>query len=111
MAKEIDCDHTDEPVCPYCGETYGDFLEIQENEDFYKCDCGKIFHYEREYEVHYWTRKIDCCKHFRGYSEYKKCVIEGTGQEFDRVNYECNNKTCKHYEPLNVEGKEGEEGA
>lgn len=47
--EEIDCDGTDEIVCPYCGKKHDpDYLELGEEEetDTYICDdCDKIFHY------------------------------------------------------------------
>lgn len=42
MSEEVDSDHTDEIVCPYCGHRFTDSYEYEEGE--VDCeDCGKEF--------------------------------------------------------------------
>jgi len=52
-----DHEWTNDPVCPYCGETY----EGWEWEDYggeFECDCGKIFYWRRYTVIKYSTEKI-----------------------------------------------------
>ena len=58
MNEEIDCEYTDEIVCPYCGYELGDSYELGESGE-YDCDkCGKEFEYHQHIEVTYCTYKI-----------------------------------------------------
>ncbi len=57
--KEIECEYTDEIVCPYCGYESGDSWEISADSGDDVCpDCDKKFHYERNVTVDYSTSKI-----------------------------------------------------
>lgn len=53
--KEIDCEHTDEIVCPYCGEEQSDSWEIAgENGDVQETECyecEKVFKFKTHIEV------------------------------------------------------------
>lgn len=58
MGEEFDCDYTDEPVCPYCGEEQSDFWEMMDDDGLVDCqECEKEFRYVRITEVHYCTEK------------------------------------------------------
>lgn len=61
MDKEIDCEYTDDVVCPYCGHhmdgDIGDGPSTGEQE----CDkCEKKFDCTPSYSVSYTTMKVDC---------------------------------------------------
>ena len=61
--KEIDHVHTDEIVCPYCGEEQGDSWEWgtgREEDSESECGyCDKTFRWSRNIEVTYTTRKME----------------------------------------------------
>lgn len=56
---EIDHDHTDEVVCPYCGYEFGDSWDLSDDSGELDCsECGKEFEYYRHIEVTYCTYQI-----------------------------------------------------
>lgn len=55
----IDCEYTDEIVCPYCGEEFTDSWEFEPDMDTIDCyECGMEFKYERNVSVTYSTSKV-----------------------------------------------------
>jgi transcription elongation factor Elf1 len=59
---EIDHEHTDEPVCPYCGHEHSDGDEYHERDDTTRItctECGQEFESERYVLARYSTSKID----------------------------------------------------
>lgn len=58
---EIKHEYTDDVVCPWCGNKYGDCWEWTKDSDEMKCDeCGKQFEYEKNVTVEYSTSKKQC---------------------------------------------------
>lgn len=61
--SDIDCDYTDNVVCPYCGHEHEhDLHEMFGREDTIRteCDeCGKQFEVSRDFSVSYSSSKID----------------------------------------------------
>jgi hypothetical protein len=59
--KEIDCDFTDEIVCPYCGQEQGDSWAIIPREsDDGETNCGncdKLFYFNIHREITYSSHK------------------------------------------------------
>lgn len=57
--EEIDCDGTDDPVCPWCGDVgQGSEFCLDGREEEYDCDaCGKPYVVTPDYSVTYSTRK------------------------------------------------------
>lgn len=57
--KEFDCDHTDEIVCPYCGESFTDSWEHDPDCDTATCgSCDKEFFVDTQIMgVKYSTKK------------------------------------------------------
>ena len=56
--SKIEHDYTIEVVCPYCGYTFSDSWEIQDDDGEMECyDCEKEFNYYRNIEVTYCTSK------------------------------------------------------
>jgi len=67
---EIDCDGTEEIVCPFCGYVHGDSWKFRSNQQedlgLYDCaNCEKEFYVNREVRVTYSTMKAEygTCKH------------------------------------------------
>lgn len=62
--KEIDCRHTKEVVCPYCGKKFSDSWELakaQDDEIQEDCDeCGKKFIYTTDYTVTFYSHQVPC---------------------------------------------------
>lgn len=56
--SDIDHKHTDEIVCPWCGQEESDSWEYDENGTI-DCECGNKFYYERIIDVTYSTEKIE----------------------------------------------------
>lgn len=54
----IETSGTDEPTCPYCGDTaYGGDLEGDSGEVI--CgDCGQVYEYTRDVAITYSTNKV-----------------------------------------------------
>ena len=57
--KEIDCNWTDEVVCPYCGAEFSDSWEYEDEGEEYCEDCDKCFTYQRNVIVSYSSQKIE----------------------------------------------------
>lgn len=62
--SDIDCDCTDEIVCPYCGyeheESY-EYIGHNESDKIIDCaSCDKRFNVSVEYSVTYSTQKVPC---------------------------------------------------
>jgi transposase-like protein len=58
--QNIDCDNTDEIVCPHCGYTHGDSWDISADRDEMQChSCYKEFTFERIVSVSYCTWKVN----------------------------------------------------
>ena len=58
--EEIDHDHTDEVICPYCGYEFSDSWEFNgtQDEQHVECDeCGKEFFLYVIITVNYTTKK------------------------------------------------------
>lgn len=57
MNEPIDCDYTDEAVCPYCGHQHEDSHEFfprnQEDTTAFCYKCEKEFSLTRHISVHY----------------------------------------------------------
>jgi transcription elongation factor Elf1 len=73
--KEIDCNGTDEMVCPYCGheqsESY-EYLGDNKTQGTADCgECGKRMKWTAEYSVTYSTEQCKC--------------LNGTPCEFKRI--------------------------
>ena len=62
--KEIDCDSTDEVVCPYCGYKHENdcdkICNQDEDEEFYCHNCDKVFIYTPYFTVTFSSRKCNC---------------------------------------------------
>ena len=57
---KINCDYTDEVVCPYCGHEQSDSWEYEEYHNPIECgECGKEFKFSRQVEVTYCTWKME----------------------------------------------------
>jgi hypothetical protein len=57
--EEIDCQGTDDIVCPYCGYSWENDGEDPSGEN--QCgECEKFFEVEANYDVTYYSRKLDC---------------------------------------------------
>jgi len=58
-AAEIDCQFTDEIVCPHCGYEYGDSWEVKNESD--ECpECARMFDIEKHVEISYSTYPMRC---------------------------------------------------
>lgn len=61
--KEIDCDFTDNIVCPHCGcqhEDCGEYFDRSEETTRISCEeCGVDFEVSRSFSVSYSSSKID----------------------------------------------------
>ncbi len=61
MSAEIDTRNTDEPICPHCGDEFGDAWEMfdfHQNKTEMDCgNCGKLVTIERDFHVTYSTEK------------------------------------------------------
>lgn len=52
--------NTDEITCPWCGHEQGDSWEAADSDDKCECgECGKIYSYERNYEVTYSSSRVE----------------------------------------------------
>ncbi len=60
MPEEIDCDYTDEIVCPHCGYEHSDSWEAGEDGAGECGSCGEEYHFTRNINVDYCTVKIFC---------------------------------------------------
>lgn len=64
--SEIDCDRTNEIVCPYCGHKHTDSLEMTDGEEdttSYCYSCNKEFEVSSHVSVNFSTRKmVDKCQ-------------------------------------------------
>lgn len=61
--EDIDHDHTDDIVCPYCSHEHNDSDELAdgEREGVLDChECGKSFRYTADYSVSFCTEKAPC---------------------------------------------------
>ncbi len=57
--EEHDCECTDDPVCPHCGETQSDFWEVSADSGTTECGhCSRPFEFERHVEVTYNTSPV-----------------------------------------------------
>lgn len=57
--NESDCWHTDELVCPYCGDEQSDSWEHTREDGETDCgSCSRPFRYSRHVSVSYTTRPI-----------------------------------------------------
>lgn len=61
--QEIDCEGTDEVVCPYCGHEHSDSYELFRNscgvrEDITCLGCEKTFRARADYSVTYYSEKV-----------------------------------------------------
>jgi hypothetical protein len=59
---ETELDHTLTPfiICPYCGYEDFDSFEYRYNDGDINCSCcAKQFHYERNVDVMYTTKKLN----------------------------------------------------
>ena len=55
-ASYLDCLAASEPVCPFCGEEYGESWELKDGEEV-ECDsCGEIYMLDITTTVSYTTR-------------------------------------------------------
>ena len=63
MSNDIDCDGTDEAVCPYCGHEHDcshEFFESNRESTVASCgECGKDFNLSRDFSVTYSSSKRD----------------------------------------------------
>lgn len=57
--KEIDCDWTDEVVCPYCGTEFLDSWEYEDEGEEYCEECNKEFAFQRNVIVGYSSQKME----------------------------------------------------
>lgn len=80
MEEEIDCEGTDEIVCPYCGYEHGDSWEASNSGEDTCSSCGKSFFYERETTVKYSTTKN--CERDGGHSWPTAPSFERAGKKY-----------------------------
>ena len=82
VAKEIDCEFTNMPVCPYCGYEWDDDCEMNESSSAECPECLKKFRYEVEYSKSFSSRQVPCMnggehvwRHSPspGFPDYKYC--------------------------------------
>ena len=67
---ETDTWNTDEIVCPWCGYTFADSWEYDENDDLIQCpECEKTLEMQTEHSVSYYTQKPDWLKQWRRWNE------------------------------------------
>lgn len=68
MKEEIDCQYTDEIVCPYCGyendESWEYYRGLEDYDSYTTVECSecqKEYEVYREFEVHYssYCKKVD----------------------------------------------------
>jgi DNA-directed RNA polymerase subunit RPC12/RpoP len=53
MSKEIDCQYTDEIICPYCGYEFGDSWEYMRSvESKFEVQCGDHHNCGKEFIVY-----------------------------------------------------------
>lgn len=62
MRKEIECDRTNEIVCPYCGYEFSDSWEHNDYDSAECGECGEEFILYVETSVTYSTEKKDVIK-------------------------------------------------
>lgn len=92
MENEIDCECTDDLICPYCGCKFEDSFEFNESSQ-HQCDrCEKHFMYEVEYSKTFSSVKVDCLNggehmwksspwaYYPDYRYCRKCTKIDTGQ-------------------------------
>jgi len=95
---ELDHEHTDEIVCPYCGHKFSySWVYIKQNERIIDChDCGKAFNLSIHQSVDYSTKKLPCANNEgeHGWSKWR-----GWG-ETDETRYckECDKREHKKKE-------------
>jgi len=72
MSEEIDCDYTDEVVCPYCGykdsDSYEYFGRSSDSTNVQCNECDKYFRASQMISVDYSTEKLPC---MNGEGEHK----------------------------------------
>jgi len=57
MSMPVDCDHTDSPVCPYCGHEQTDTQEMRDDRSSWTCEaCDRDFELAINVSVTYSTR-------------------------------------------------------
>lgn len=68
--KDYEVSHTQEVVCPYCGEEQSDSWEFSDSGETECGYCGIEFSYERIIDITYSSQPICECKHAQGYHKY-----------------------------------------
>lgn len=63
MPKEINHICTNEIVCPYCGYTMSDSLEMEDDGSWICDHCNIEFNYNRNISISYTSKKKECEKH------------------------------------------------
>lgn len=59
MQEEFETEHTENPVCPFCGHEHDDAWDWGGRDigDYVCNNCEKIFKYVRHIEIYYYTSK------------------------------------------------------
>ena len=61
--REMACDYTEYPICPYCGYEYDmdTHMTFEPNNDGkFECyDCGRVFKWTSDIEITYSTEKME----------------------------------------------------
>ena len=104
MSNDIETNHSDKIVCPFCGELYTDDIYEYHDSDgeCFTCDeCGKEFLLGVEFDVTFSTHRPDCKYKSGKEHEY------GDVEQYDVDQEDCDrwNKTNfldKHWEPNTV---------
>lgn len=79
MAEKIECEYTNEIVCPWCGYEYSDSWEFHEDREDMECpECEKMFNMNRTVTVSYTTERKEC----------ETCVMESSEYYVLKRSYE-----------------------
>ena len=97
--KEIDCDRTDEIVCPYCGYEFSDSYEYRDSGVIDCGDCDRKINLTVDYSVSYSTSKIPCANG-EGEHRWRSWIAYGDTKESRCC------KDCDKREYREVEGKQ-----
>jgi hypothetical protein len=60
MSTEIDCEFTDDLICPYCGYAHEDDGEMNEPGQMECSSCDKHFSYDVDYTKYFSSKQVPC---------------------------------------------------
>lgn len=92
--EEIDCEYTDNLVCPYCGWEHDDTYDMNEAGE-HSCEkCDKNFSYDVYYSKSYTSIQVPCLNgephnfkkdYYPNYPDYQRCRACGKSEIGKRV--------------------------